>query len=103
MPDKPARAGIVILHGAGSCKESHHDFARAAIAAGFAAIAYLSPDLGVKVVLLCVLVVEVVCLREGVALRSWMIRRKAGGMGVWVWLRGRPALSGPAAAGVGGR
>jgi alpha-beta hydrolase superfamily lysophospholipase len=40
MPDKPARAGIVILHGAGSCKESHHDFARAAIAAGFAAIAF---------------------------------------------------------------
>lgn len=32
--------GIVILHGAGSCKESHHDYARAAIAAGFAAIAF---------------------------------------------------------------
>ena len=24
--------GVVILHGAGSCKESHHDFARAALA-----------------------------------------------------------------------
>lgn len=35
-----ARGGIVILHGAGSCKESHHDFAREAIAAGFAAIAF---------------------------------------------------------------
>lgn len=33
-------AGIVILHGAGSCKENHHDFARAALAAGFAAIAF---------------------------------------------------------------
>ena len=32
--------GVVILHGAGSCKESHHDYARAAIAAGFAAIAF---------------------------------------------------------------
>jgi alpha-beta hydrolase superfamily lysophospholipase len=32
--------GVVILHGANSCKESHHDFARLARAAGFAAIAY---------------------------------------------------------------
>jgi pimeloyl-ACP methyl ester carboxylesterase len=32
--------GIVILHGAGSCKESHHDFARAAVAAGFGALAF---------------------------------------------------------------
>src|SRR5579884_1397363 len=35
-----ARGGIVVLHGAGSCKESHHDFARAAIAEGFATIAF---------------------------------------------------------------
>jgi uncharacterized protein len=41
VPDKkPLRGGIVILHGAGSCKENHHDFARAAIAAGFAAVAF---------------------------------------------------------------
>jgi len=33
-------AGIVIVHGAGSCKENHHDYARAALAAGFAAIAF---------------------------------------------------------------
>jgi uncharacterized protein len=32
--------GVVILHGAGSCKESHHDFARVVLAAGFAAIAF---------------------------------------------------------------
>jgi alpha-beta hydrolase superfamily lysophospholipase len=32
--------GIVILHGAGSCKESHHDFARAALADGFASVAF---------------------------------------------------------------
>ena len=30
----------MILHGAGSCKENHHDFARAAVAAGFGAIAF---------------------------------------------------------------
>jgi alpha-beta hydrolase superfamily lysophospholipase len=36
----PARGGLVILHGAGSCKENHHDFARAAIALGLAAIVF---------------------------------------------------------------
>ncbi|HEY3728949.1 MAG TPA: alpha/beta fold hydrolase [Solirubrobacteraceae bacterium] len=36
----PPRAGVVILHGAGSCKESHHDYARAAVAHGLAAIAF---------------------------------------------------------------
>jgi alpha-beta hydrolase superfamily lysophospholipase len=40
LPDGGASAGVVILHGAGSCKESHHDFARAAQAAGIAAIAF---------------------------------------------------------------
>jgi uncharacterized protein len=39
LPDD-ARAGIVVLHGAGSRKESHHDFARAALADGFAVIAF---------------------------------------------------------------
>lgn len=42
LPD-PGRAngrGVVILHGAGSCKESHHDYARVVLAAGFAAIAF---------------------------------------------------------------
>jgi uncharacterized protein len=37
---EPPRGGIVILHGAGSCKESHYDFARAAVTAGFAALAF---------------------------------------------------------------
>jgi alpha-beta hydrolase superfamily lysophospholipase len=38
--EAPLRGGIVILHGAGSCKESHHDFARGALPLGFAAIAF---------------------------------------------------------------
>src|SRR5215469_13712021 len=37
---KPVRGGVVILHGAGSCKESHHDYARVVLAAGFAAISF---------------------------------------------------------------
>jgi alpha-beta hydrolase superfamily lysophospholipase len=36
----PIRGGVVILHGAGSCKESHHDFARALLPTGFAALAF---------------------------------------------------------------
>jgi uncharacterized protein len=39
VPER-AFAGVVILHGAGSCKESHHDFARAALAAGLGALAF---------------------------------------------------------------
>jgi len=40
LPRAGARAGVVVLHGAGSCKENHHDFARAAIGAGLGAIAF---------------------------------------------------------------
>lgn len=32
--------GVVILHGAGSSKENHHDFARVAVAAGLAAVCF---------------------------------------------------------------
>jgi alpha-beta hydrolase superfamily lysophospholipase len=35
-----AGAGVVILHGAGSCKESHYDFARAALPLGLAALTF---------------------------------------------------------------
>jgi pimeloyl-ACP methyl ester carboxylesterase len=39
--NQPLRhGGVVILHGANSCKENHHDFARSVLAAGFAAIAF---------------------------------------------------------------
>ncbi len=33
-------AGVVTLHGAGSCKENHYDFARAVIATGLAAMTF---------------------------------------------------------------
>jgi pimeloyl-ACP methyl ester carboxylesterase len=40
LPDGEPRAGVVILHGAGSAKESHFDFARGCQADGIAALAY---------------------------------------------------------------
>jgi alpha-beta hydrolase superfamily lysophospholipase len=40
LPETAPRGGVVILHGADSCKESHHDFARVALAAGFAAVTF---------------------------------------------------------------
>jgi alpha-beta hydrolase superfamily lysophospholipase len=40
LPDDEPRAGVVILHGAGSAKESHFDFARSCRADGIAALAY---------------------------------------------------------------
>jgi uncharacterized protein len=40
LPQTEPRAGVVILHGAGSAKESHFDFARECRADGIAALAY---------------------------------------------------------------
>jgi uncharacterized protein len=40
LPDEAPAAGVVILHGAGSAKESHFDFARLCRAGGLAALAY---------------------------------------------------------------
>ncbi len=40
LPDREPRGGVVILHGAASCKESHHDYARFGLPAGFAAIVF---------------------------------------------------------------
>jgi alpha-beta hydrolase superfamily lysophospholipase len=39
-PDAEPEAGVLILHGAGSAKESHFDFARVCAAYGFSALAY---------------------------------------------------------------
>jgi uncharacterized protein len=36
----PPRGGVVILHGAGSVKENHHDFARVVLPVGLAAICF---------------------------------------------------------------
>ena len=38
--DGPVRGGVVILHGAGSCKESHYDYARLLVSARYAAISF---------------------------------------------------------------
>jgi len=40
LPEGDPWAGVVVLHGASSCKESHHDFARAARAAGLSAVCF---------------------------------------------------------------
>jgi uncharacterized protein len=40
LPDEEPDVGVAILHGAGSAKESHFDFARACRAEGMAALAY---------------------------------------------------------------
>ena len=41
LPDRaPLRGGVVILHGAGSCKESHYDFCRALLPLGLASVSF---------------------------------------------------------------
>jgi alpha-beta hydrolase superfamily lysophospholipase len=39
-PEKVTLGGVVVLHGAGSCKESHQDYARALNTAGLAAVTF---------------------------------------------------------------
>jgi uncharacterized protein len=39
-PEKVTLGGVVVLHGAGSCKESHHDYALALVMAGLAAVTF---------------------------------------------------------------
>ncbi len=39
-PETPPRGGIVVLHGAGSSRESHYDFARAALPLGFGVLTF---------------------------------------------------------------
>ena len=47
LPDGPSPwQAVVIVHGAGSCKENHADFARLATAAGWAALAFDLPGHG---------------------------------------------------------
>src|SRR4051794_2119499 len=46
LPDRPPWGGMVVIHGAGSRKENHHDMARAARAAGLAAVAFDLPGHG---------------------------------------------------------
>jgi alpha-beta hydrolase superfamily lysophospholipase len=40
LPERPPEGGVVVLHGAGSTKENHHDMARAARGGGLAAVAF---------------------------------------------------------------
>jgi uncharacterized protein len=45
-PETEPEAGVLILHGAGSAKESHFDFARVCVAYGFSALSYDAPGHG---------------------------------------------------------
>src|SRR3954453_16768238 len=40
LPDKPPWGGMVVIHGAQSCKENHHDMARVARDSGMSAVAF---------------------------------------------------------------
>ncbi|CAN5210120.1 hypothetical protein BH20ACT16_BH20ACT16_03900 [soil metagenome] len=40
LPQGEPRGGVVVLHGAGSCKENHRDFAQLCVAGGLAAIVF---------------------------------------------------------------
>jgi alpha-beta hydrolase superfamily lysophospholipase len=84
LPDGPPRprGGVVILHGAGSCKENHHDFARAALAAGFGALAFDQRGHGDSAGPMDARALE------DVAAMAALLRERLGGTGAPVALRG---------------
>jgi alpha-beta hydrolase superfamily lysophospholipase len=79
---EPPCGGIVVLHGAGSCKESHHDFARAAIVLGFAVVVFDQRGHGVSAGPMDGrAIADVVTMAE-------LARERSGGPGTPVALRG---------------
>ncbi len=76
------KGAIVILHGAGSSKENHHDFARAAVATGFGVIAFDQRGHGASEGAMDARVLD------DIATITALLRSKIGGTGVPVALRG---------------
>src|SRR5579875_2786721 len=82
LPDGPPRGGVVILHGAASSKESHHDFCRLLVSGGFGALAFdqrghgASPGpLGASAI-------------DDIAAMATLLREQIGGPGAAIALRG---------------
>ena len=84
VPDegRAIRGGVVILHGAGSCKESHHDYARLLVAAGYAAISFDQRGHGASEG-----VMDGRAIEDVVAIAD-LLRYRVGDPGVGVALRG---------------
>jgi alpha-beta hydrolase superfamily lysophospholipase len=81
LPDE-VRGGVVILHGAGSCKESHHDYARLLVSARYAAISFDQRGHGASQGVMDGRVVQ-----DIVAMAD-LLRSRIGDPGVGVALRG---------------
>lgn len=79
---RAVRGGVVILHGAGSCKESHHDYARLLVSAGYAAISFDQRGHGASEG-----VMDGRAIEDIVAMAD-LLRSRVGDPGVRVALRG---------------
>jgi len=93
-----ARGGVVILHGAGSCKESHYDFARALIAIGFAAVAFDQRGHGESGGVLDGRMLDDIAamtalLRESVGDRSAPVALRGSSMGAYVAIIAAPLVA----------
>jgi fermentation-respiration switch protein FrsA (DUF1100 family) len=82
----PPWPGVVILHGAGSCKENHADFARLAAANGWAALAFdqrghgaSEPDMGPEAVDDVVAMAHLLGATSGVDARRVAVRGSSMG------------------------
>jgi uncharacterized protein len=79
---RAVRGGVVILHGAGSCKESHHDYARLLVSGGYAAISFDQRGHGASEGVLDGRAIEDIVAMAG------LLRSRVGDPGVGVALRG---------------
>jgi uncharacterized protein len=82
LPAGEPKGGVVILHGAGSCKESHHDFARFVLPAGFAAIVFDQRGHGASETPMCGRALT------DVGTMAALLRERIGGVEVPVAIRG---------------
>jgi pimeloyl-ACP methyl ester carboxylesterase len=92
VPAGTPAGGVVVLHGAGSQKENHYDFARECRAAGLAAVAFDQRGHGASDGALDARAIEDVATIAGVLPAGAPVGRRGSSMGGWLALAAGAAL-----------
>ena len=92
VPDAPPAGGVVVLHGAGSQKENHYDFARLCRAAGLAALAFDQRGHGASAGALDGRAIEDVATVAALLPREVPVALRGSSMGGWLALAAASAV-----------
>src|SRR3954453_8212559 len=95
-PEGEPSGGVVVLHGAGSQKENHFDFARECRAAGLAAVCFDQRGHGVSGGALDGRAIDDVATIAGLLPDGTPVALRGSSMGGWLALAAGPALDGVA-------